>query len=262
MNALGNPTQKYLRAALSNQYNLILFAGSVSFSAALASWAPLLSGLFGEAVWLLTGPRLPSFRRRTDALEDKAGSVRILEALGPEYAQRVAILERDVSEIDELCASRADVSAEQAADVLQRLRPMVQSFLEVCSTHQRLRRVAVQAPLAELQAELSTLHQALASETDLGVRASLRRALSVAERRIKQLESNEAAARSIELALQTLHKSVALFKEAAAGLGTVVELCAEIDAATAQLGRAAALHAEREHEVSMGRPSSLPPPMS
>jgi hypothetical protein len=262
MNAFESSTQKYLRAAFSNQYNLILFAGSVSFSAALASWAPLVSGLVGEAVWLLTGPRLPAFRRRTDALEDKAGSVRIMEALGPEYLERVAVLERDVVEVQELCASRADVSAEQGAEVARRLRPMVQSFLDVCTTHQRLRRVAAQAPVAELQAELSTLHQALASETDLGVRASLRRALSVAERRIKQLEGNEAAARSLELALQTLHKSVALFKEAAAGLGTVVELCAEIDAATAQLGRAAALHAEREHEVSVGRASTLPPPLN
>ncbi len=259
MNAFANQSQKYLRAALSNQYNLILFAGSVSFSAALASWTPLLSGLVGEAVWLFTGPRLSAFRRRTDALSERADSARAIEALGPEYVERVAALEREVLEIHGLCASRADISPEQREEVGRRLRPLQHAFLEVCNTHQRLRRVAAQAPVGELQAELSALHQALASETDLGVRASLRRGLSVAERRIKQLEGIEAAARSIELALSTFQKSIALLKEGAAGLGSAVELCAELDSSAAQLGRAAALEAEREHELNAGRTSTAPP---
>jgi hypothetical protein len=63
--ALASPS--YLRAALLNQYNVILLGGSASFSAALASWVPVLSGLVGEAIWLVTGPRLKSFKRYTDA---------------------------------------------------------------------------------------------------------------------------------------------------------------------------------------------------
>ena len=104
--------------------------------------------------------------------------------------------------------------------------------------------------------------QSLASETDLGVRASLRRALTVAERRIKQLEGNDASCRSLELALQTLQKSLAYLGEYAAGLGGAFELCAEIDAAHSQLGRAATLEAERENEFAAGRMSLVPPALN
>ena len=262
MNTLSHDRPKYLRAALLNQYNVILLGGSVSFSAALGSWLPLVSGLVGEALWLFTGPRLSAFRHRADALEGRALSLRAIEALAPEYAARVAVVEREMSEVEELCASRSDLSAEQRSEVSRRLRQLLEGFVAVCGTHQRVRRAAGQTRPDELRAELSTLHQALASETDLGVRASLRRALSVAERRIKQREVNEATCRSLELALQTLQKSLALLKEGAAGLGTSVELCAEVDAVTAQLTRASVLDAERDNELGPARLSALPPPLN
>lgn len=250
--------QRYLRAAFSNQYNLILLSGSVSFSAALASWTPLLSGLVGEAIWLIAGPRLGAFRRRTDTQLEHAELTRARDGLEPRYIEQVASVEREANEIEQLCAVRPDLTPEQRLMVTERLRLLLRGFIEVSSSHQRLSRAAAQAPVRELQAELSTLHQSLSTETDLGVRASLRRALSVAERRIKQLEGNEAARRSLELSLQTLQRSLSLLKEGAAGLSGAVELCAEIDAAAAQLGRAVALEIEREHEIG-GRASILPP---
>lgn len=250
--------QKYLRAAFSNQYNLILLSGSLSFSAALASWTPLLSGLVGEALWLITGPRLGSFRRRTDAQVERAGLTHAMLGLEPPYVEQVASVEREVSEIEQLCATRPDLTPEQRLRVTERLRSLVRVFVEVCSSHQRLSRAAAQAPVRELQAELATLHQSLATETDLGVRASLRRALSVAERRVKQLEGNEAARRSLDLSLQTLQRSLSLLEEGAAGLYGAIELCAEIDAAATQLSRAAALESEREIELG-ARVSVLPP---
>lgn len=250
--------QRYLRAALTNQYNVILVAGAAAFAVALASWLPLIVGLLGEAAWLFVGPRLASFRARADALAARASGVEARQALPPEYAERALTLEKDVREIEALCATRADLSTEQRLEVGRRLRPALQAFVDVSSTQQRLRRALAQAPWGELQAEVASLNQSLATETDLGVRASLRRALSVAERRIKQLESNEAAARSLELALSTLQKSVAMLKEGAAGLCTASELCAEIDAATGQLMRAAAIEAEREPEPLAGRPGPMP----
>lgn len=250
--------QRYLRAALTNQYNVILIVGAAAFAAALASWIPVVVAFFGEALWLFVGPRLASFRARADALDMQAASARAIEALPPEYAQRAAGIENDVREIEALCATRADLSAEQRSDVSRRLRPALQAFVSVSATHQRLRLGLSRAPFGELQAEVASLHQSLATETDLGVRASLRRALSVAERRIKQIESNEAAARSLELALSTLQKSIAMLREGAAGLSTAPELCAEIDAATSQLTRAAVLEAERDAELSAGRTSALP----
>ena len=58
--------------------------------------------------------------------------------------------------------------------------------------------------------------------------------------------------------ISTLQKSIAMLREGAAGLSTAPELCAEIDAATSQLTRAAVLEAERDAELSAGRTSALP----
>jgi hypothetical protein len=253
--------QKYLRAALTNQYNVILVLGAGAFAVALASWLPVIVGLVGEAGWLFIGPRLRAFRRHTDALIARADNAKVIDGLAPEYAQRVASVERDAAEIEALCAGRVDLTREQKHEVVRRLRPAVQTFLGVCVTGQRLRRVIVQAPVNELQAEISALLQSLSTETDLGIRASLRRALSVAERRIKQFESNESAARSLELALSTLQRSLAMLKEGAAGLSTGPELCAELDAATSQLFRASTLEAD-DGDTGGPRMSVLPPALN
>jgi hypothetical protein len=260
------PSPDYVREALSNQYNVILLAGSATFSAALASWAPLLSGLVGEAIWLLAGPRSLAFRRYADtqrqaAVQQPSIPVRGKAELPPEYADRAAAVERLLQQIEQLCASRSDLTAAERLEISRRLTPLLPSFVDVCLTHQRLRRASRQVPLGELQTELASLHQALASESDLGVRASLRRGLTVAERRIKQLEGNEAASRSLELALQNFQQSLALLAEAAAGLTSTAELGAEIDAAASQLTRQAALEAERERELAASRTSALPLPL-
>jgi hypothetical protein len=253
----------YFRAALTNQYNVILLAGSAAFSAALASWSPLISGLAGEALWLLAGPKLSAFRRHTDAqrqeeLAASAPPAAPASALvPPEYAERAETVQRSLKRVEELCASRTDIAPAERAEIVRRLGALLPGFVDVCTTHQRLRRAALQVPLADLQTEVASLHQALASETDLGVRASLRRGLTVAERRIRQLEGNEAASRSVELALQNFQQSLALLAEAAAGLSTAAELAAEIDGAASQLNRQAAVDAERE--LLTTRSSILPP---
>src|SRR5688572_22043378 len=118
----------YLRAAAVNQYNVILLAGSVSFSAALASWAPLISGLMGEAVWLLTGPRLSAFRRRTDARKQREQSERALGALGAEYSGQVQALQADLDEVERSCAARSEFSSDRRADVSERLHVCFQAF--------------------------------------------------------------------------------------------------------------------------------------
>lgn len=255
-----NGTAHYLRAAFYNQYNVILLAGSASFSAALGSWTPLVSGLVGEAVWLLAGPRWPAFRRHADAQRQAESAVRVpppqLPSVPPEYAERAATVEGLLRRVEQLCATRSDLTAADRQEIGRRLAQLLPSFGEVCATHLRLKRAAAQVPLGDLQTELASLHQALAGETDLGVRSSLRRGLTVAERRIKQLESNEAACRSIELGLQNFQQSLALLAEAAAGLSTAQELCGEIDGAASQLNRQGAVEAERELAV---RNVTIPP---
>lgn len=254
--------RKYLRAALSHQYNVILVLGALAFAVALASWLPVIVALLGEAAWLFVGPRLETFRQYTDALVARAHTARAIESLSPEYGPRVASIEADAKEIELLCSSRQDLGPELRQEVARRLRPAVQAFLTVCATQQRLRSLASRAPIHELTNEVASLHQSLSTETDLGVRASLRRALSVAERRLKQFEGNEAAVRSLEVTLQTLQKSFAMLKEGAAGLSSGPEICAELDAATLQLSRAAAIDVERDMDLGGGRMSALPPALN
>jgi biopolymer transport protein ExbB/TolQ len=254
--------RKYLRAALTNQYNVILMLGAGAFALALASWLPVIIALLGEAAWFFVGPRLETFRQHTDALAARAATAKAIESLSPEYARRVTDIEADAREIESLCNSRHDLSSDQKQEVSHRLRPAVQAASNVCVTQQRLRSVAARVPIHEITAEVSSLHQSLSTETDLGVRASLRRALNVAERRLRQFESSEAAVRSLDLALQMLQKSLAMLKEGAAGLSSGPEICAELDAAMSQLSRAAALEAERELEFGAGRMSALPPALN
>jgi hypothetical protein len=251
----------YVRAALTNQYNVILMTGAVSLAAALASWAPLVVGIVGEAVWLFTGPQLAPFRRHAEALRGaRAPSQPARAELAPEYAERTAAVEGLLAQVEQLCGSRTDLPLNERQEIVRRLEPLQPSFLEICTTHQRLRRAATQVPLGDLQTEVASLHQALNNETDLGIRASLRRGLTVAERRIKQLEGNEAACRSLELALQNFQQSLALLAEATAGLATATEIGAEIDAAASQLNRQAAIDAERELELTATRLSLSPQP--
>src|SRR5262245_54508602 len=111
-----NGTINYLRAALYNQYNVILLAGSASFSAALASWTPLVSGLVGEAVWLLAAPRLTAFRRHADAQQRSEVVARVsvpppLPALAPEYTERATAVEAALRNVEQLCATRSDFTA-------------------------------------------------------------------------------------------------------------------------------------------------------
>jgi hypothetical protein len=53
-----------------------------------------------------------------------------------------------------------------------------------------------------------------------------------------------------------------MLKEGAAGLSSGPEICADVDAATLQLSRAAALEAEHEMDLGGGRMSALPPALN
>lgn len=254
--------QKNLRAALLNQYNLILLCGAAAFAVALASFTPLLVGLVGEALWLVVAPRIAGSRASAGARVGGVPPARERGELPPEYAQRVASVERAAAEIEALCASRGDMTPAQRHEVSRRLSASVEVFDAVCATEQRLRRLTAHVPLAELRGEVAALQRALEGETDLGVRASHRRAINAAERRIKQQESQEGAARALELAVANLQRSLVVLREGAAGVSTGDELCAVAAAASADLVRAATLEATRETELSLPRMSAPPPALT
>jgi hypothetical protein len=252
MNTLSMARPSYLRAALTNQYNLILLGGSLLFSLAFASWIPLAIAVVAEAVWLLAGPRTESFRRNTDQELMRSAVMRnsvILqqgaESLHPGYASRIGALESEAQEIQTLVASWAG-TAEQKREVTERLEPLLRLFLDLAGSYERLRRFVSTTRKEDLEAEQQALTHSLSNETDFEVRVSMRRALSLAERRIKQLESIETTGRAVEMRMQTIEKSFSYIKSCAISMNDWDQLYAEIDGITAQLRTSATAEAETE----------------
>ena len=231
----------YFRAALSHQYNLILVGGAACLSLAFASWVPLALGLVVEALWLLVGPRLDGFRRYVDEKAQQAVVARnslvlqqAVDGLHPGYAGRIGALEQEAQEIHMLVADWPG-TADQQREVMLRLEPLLRLFLELCSSQERLRRFIASTHKSELEGEVQTLSHSLSNETDFEVRVSMRRALSLAERRIKQLESIDTSSRAIEMRMQTIEKSFAYLKSCAVSMSSWDQLFSEIESITAQL---------------------------
>ncbi len=252
MNTLSMAQPRYLRAAFTNQYNLILLAGALLFSLAFASWIPLAIGVVAEAVWLIAGPRTDSFKRSIDQDLVRSAVMRnsvILqqgaESLHPGYASRISALESEAQEIHTLVGGWVG-SAEQKREVTERLEPLLRLFLDLAGSYERLRRFVASTRKEDLEAEQRTLTHSLANETDFEVRVSMRRALSLAERRIKQLESIETTARALEMRMQTIEKSFSFIKSCAVSMNNWDQLYAEIDGMTAQLRTSASAEAETE----------------
>lgn len=252
MNTLSMARPRYLRAALTHQYNLILLAGALLFSLAFASWIPLAVAVVAEAVWLLAGPHLDSFKKSIDHDIVRSAVMRnsvILqqgaESLHPSYASRISALESEAQEIHVLVGGWVG-SAEQKREVTERLEPLLRLFLDLASSYERLRRFVASTRKEDLESEQQALTHSLTNETDFEVRVSMRRALSLAERRIKQLESIETTARALEMRMQTIEKSFSYIKSCAVSMNNWDQLYAEIDSMTSQLRTSSTSEGETE----------------
>jgi hypothetical protein len=252
MNSLSLDNPRYVRAAFTHQYNLILLAGALLFSLAFASWIPLAMGAVAEALWLLTGPRTESFRRSIDQDVVRSAVMRnsvILqqgaESLHPGYASRISQLESEAQEIQHLVSAWPG-SADQQREVTERLEPLLRLFLDLAGSYERLSRFVATTPKADLESEIQALTHSLGNETDFEVRVSMRRALSLAERRIRQLESIETTGRAVEMRMQTIEKSFSYIKSCAVTLTSWDQLYAEIDGITAQLRSSATAESEAD----------------
>lgn len=252
MNTLSMARPRYLRAAFSNQYNLILLAGALLFALAFASWIPLAVAVVAEAAWLLAAPRLDRFKQSADRDIVRSAVMRnsvILqqgaEGLHPAYGSRISALENEAQEIHALVTGWVG-SAEQKREVTERLEPLLRLFLDLANSYERLRRFVASTRKEDLEAEQRTLTHSLSNETDFEVRVSMRRALSLAERRMKQLESIETTARALEMRMQTIEKSFSYIKSCAVSMNDWDQLYAEIEGMSAQLRTSAAAEAETE----------------
>ena len=201
------------KLAFRNQYNIIFLVGAGAFAIALLSVWPLLVALVVESLWLTVGAQSQTFRQWAEVHE-----MRTLEAarasegaslareLEPTYATRVHGLRRLAAQIRHFANERG-IDHRVLANPEDRLELLVVSFVKMAALHQRLSRFAAEASPGHLEEEIVRLGQALADEKDPAVRLSLRQALTVGQRRLKQHEQIESQRRALGVKMGTLEMS-------------------------------------------------------
>jgi hypothetical protein len=226
---------KSLRYAFANQYNLILLAGAAGLSLALESSIPLLAGLLGELLWLLIAPSTPSFRswaaeqvalqHRSRVAADTAQATRRLDE---PYVTRVQTLAQVVDDVRRLADERALDPMLFGPDG-DRLHGAVHTLIKMSLVHQRLSRFLAGSQSSQIEEEVVRLGRALAAEKDPGVRLSLKQALTVGQRRLKQHEQIESTRRALEAKMKTLELSLDYLRSQVFSGTSEVELVAQLD---------------------------------
>jgi hypothetical protein len=203
-----------LKHAFFNQYNFILLAGAALFALALGSRVPLMVGAGLEALWLLAGAWTPAFRKwvssqalRREADHFTAETEQAARTLEGESAVRVRSLGRAASEVWSY-ALESNALQPLGDQGREKLSIVVQSFVRMAVVHQRLCRFMGDGRVAGVEDEIVRLGQALADEKDPAVRLSLRQALTVGQRRLKQLEQIESSRRTLEVKMATMEMSL------------------------------------------------------
>jgi hypothetical protein len=239
----------YVAEAFFQQYNLILFGGSLLFSLASASPLPAAVGAGVELLWLGVGSRLPAFRRWVDRKRDARARLELddsitlaMQELDGVHTARLVALERVLDEVRGFALRSGD--AEALAPVLGKLDAIRPGVLRVCQLHQRLTRFLNAPAEAGLEQEIARLDRAFTSERDLAVRFTLRQAIVQAQKRKQERDRLVGLRRGIELRLEMLDKSAAHLRSRSATLLSPAELEAEVDQLSAELASVTALEAE------------------
>ncbi len=246
-----------LGRAFVNQYNFILLGGALAFSWALESWLPAAVAGGAEVLWLLFGSTSGAFRRsaaRDDVKQVEArrtaDSARAAHDLGEPYASRVKALEWAAQESKRM-AHEAGLHASVLAPGEQKIDTLVQSFIKMSTLHQRLLRFFYETQSNHPRQEVERLTAELEQEKNAGVRLSMRQALALAQRRGKQLEQMEAAARALEVKMSTLEMSFDFLRSQIVGGASHDEIAAALDELVT--GTSFVRELEAETGASLGR---------
>jgi hypothetical protein len=245
-----------IRRAFFNQYNLILFGGALVFALALGSPMPAVVGLVGELLWLGLGATSPPFRRwvATRALDEEltAHAMETAQAsrdLEPGYAGRVRNLSDAAADIRRMAIERG-IAAALADGGREKLQTLVQSFIQMSGIHQRLSRFLADSQTAGIEAEIMRLGQSLTEEKDPTVRLSLRQALALGQRRLKQHEEIDGTRRALEVKMATLEGAFDYVRSQVFSGCAEAELAAGLDELVAGAGFVAEVEAEAGASLS------------
>jgi hypothetical protein len=246
-------SDRYLRHAFVNQYNLILLGGAVLFTLAFASVIPLAVGVAAELVWLGAAPRSPAFRRWAERRNAAARLARLdlearatLGALDPVYHARHAGLGRQSDEIVLLLSEQLGARGPELDAVREKLAELGAVFVRFSAVHERLARFVDETSVGDIEQEILRTREQLAAERDLAVRVTVRQALTLAERRLAQWEQIGNTRRAVEVKLDTLEKSFAYVRSRAMGLASSADVVRDLDALLGQVQTVSALEAETQ----------------
>lgn len=224
------------RRAFFNQYNGIMVGAAVLFGLATFSWLPLVVGAGLEVLWMTFVPDSGFFRRwvgmqksRETQEKIKRDTETILQQLDRSYAERFLELQQVADEILALAKENQSLEARLVEDELQKIGQVLFSFLRMARAHQRLAHFLAESPLGEIKADLAECTSELRAAKDPRVQASLKQALSLAEKRLRQHEQIGNSAKALAVQMETLEKAMAYLKSHIVAIGTHEELASELD---------------------------------
>ena len=225
-----------LKRALFNQYNYILLGSTGLFTLATGSWLPAVIGAGTEILWLVLGADTRAFRRwaaKQDAGEAQQKLLRertqLLAGLDARYVERFTSLAQMSQEIQSLANENQGLETDLIRDEMLKLEQLLQSFVKMSCSHQRLARYLEENPVSGVEREITQGQRALRQEEDPRVQASLKQALSLAQRRLQKHQQIEGSWKALAVQMDTLEKSFDYLKSHILGIGTREELAAALD---------------------------------
>jgi hypothetical protein len=250
-----------LRArAFLHQTNLILLGGTGLFSLALGSPWPAVAGLVGEVLWLGVATHSPRFRRIVGqevaaAARRRNATIRAeaVSRLDPSYATQVRNLEAMAEDVRRLTAGRG-LDA-YALDRPERgLDSLLLAYTKLAALHQQLSRpvaagAAVDGP-NPVEQEIARINAALAEEKDPTLRLSLRQAMAIGQRRLKQHEQVDIQRRALGIKMSTLEMAFDYLRSHVHGGTSEDELARQLDELHAGLSFLPAAEAEAQAAIA------------
>jgi len=228
--------QSIWKRAFFNQYNYILLGATALFSAASGSVLPAVVGVGAEILWMTLGVDTKAFRRWVSKQDAKENEQRLAKErteliynLADRYLNRYDALRAMVTEIRKLAAENQGLETTLIQDEMAKLDQLLDSFLRMATAHQRLASYLEQNSAADVEREIADDQRALRRETDPRVQASLKQAISLAQKRLAKHEQIEGAWKSLSVQMDTLEKSFDYLKSHILGIGTREELAAALD---------------------------------
>jgi hypothetical protein len=225
-----------LARALINQYNFIFLGGAGLFSLTTGSWLPALVGAGAEVLWAVLGADSQAFRRwaeRQETKEEKqrlaAQAAQMLATLEDDYVERFGALRALVADINALAKDNEGFETALLQTEMAKLDELLASFLKMAASHQRLSHYLRANPTSDVERDITRGQRALRQEEDPRVQASLKQALALAQKRLKQHDQIENAWKALSVQMDTLEKAIDYLKSHILGIGTGAELAEELD---------------------------------